>query len=124
MQVALLGDHMCRCMESPVRKLEAENGAVPFSSYLTSMLSQAPSLNNYPYVGVGLSTMGLDNYPQSPYSMLFPLIAGLGGRNKELLSLALLSNAGRELMSPSIGYSAGWGTNRILNSASGFDLRL
>lgn len=122
MQVALLGDHVCRCMESPVRKLEAENGAVPFSSYLTPMLSEAPSLNSYPYVG--LSAMGLGNYPQSPYSMLLPLIAGLGSRNKELLSLALLSNAGRGLMSPSYGYATGWGTDRMLNSASGFDLRL
>ncbi len=122
MQVALLGDHVCSCMESPGRKFEVGNEAKVFSSYLNSMLAETPSLNSYPYVG--LSAMGLGNSLQSPYSMLFPLLAGLGSRNSGRISLALMSNAGRGILSPGYGYATGWGANRLLNSNSGFDLRL
>lgn len=122
MQVASLGDHVCRCMEPPDRKLETGKEAKAFSSYLASSLAETPSLHPYPYAG--LSTMGLGNYPQSPFSMLFPLLAGLGSRNNELISLALLSNAGRGFLSPGYGYATGWGMNRQINSGSGFDLRL
>ncbi|WP_178019521.1 hypothetical protein [uncultured Paenibacillus sp.] len=68
--------------------------------------------------------MGLGNSLQSPYSMLFPLLAGLGSRNSGRISLALMSNAGRGILSPGYGYATGWGANRLLNSNSGFDLRL
>lgn len=124
MQVASLGDHVCRCMESPVRKLETGNEEKAFSSYLASTLAETPSLYPFPYAGLGLSTMGLGNYPQSPFSMLFPLLTGLGDRNNEWISLALKSNAGQGFLSPGYSYATGWGRKGLLNSGSGFDLRL
>lgn len=122
-QVTLLGDKPCLCMESPAGKPNMAKGKQPFIYYLDPLMSGYPyghRLSSTPTAG--LPAMGLASYPLFPYRYSSP---PLSSGNGDLFNLALSLNAWNSLSYPSTyGYSTGWGTNRPLGSSSLFDLRL
>lgn len=125
MEVTFSGNKVCTCGHLPAGSLEEGYKKQPFLQYLAPLLAGA-SYSNLQRVAplTGFSAAEQLSYPQSSY-MYMPFIGGVGSRGSDLLSLALLLNAGLGISSqPYRHYASGLEMSRLLGSRSLFDFKL